>query len=184
MSLIWIWIKWRGWETHLLLRSNGTDFSNTTLVDSPHLSLTDLIDSEQNGVQDRIMQVDGNDDDILSDCEVMVQLDGSLGDEDVTETEEDLSNISTSSSTSGREDVMCPICHEPTKLHKTYHLATKHFKNRLMLILPEEKPFNCPECSHESKTKINMWTHYLESTGTGKSGQKSFKLPDRVGIPE
>merc|ERR1719264_2212276 len=72
--------------------------------------------------------------------------------------EEDSSNLSGSS---GSGDSRCPICDEPTKMHKTYHLATKHFRDRLLKELPGEKPFKCPECEHESKTKINMWTHYL-----------------------
>ena len=76
------------------------------------------------------------------------------------ESEADLSTAG-NSSFGGREDILCPICDEPTKLHKTYHLATKHFKNRLLEILPDRQPFRCPECEHESKTKINMWTHYL-----------------------
>ena len=85
-----------------------------------------------------------------------MQVDGG----DDLESEADLSTAG-NSSFGGREDILCPICDEPTKLHKTYHLATKHFKNRLLEILPDRQPFRCPECEHESKTKINMWTHYL-----------------------
>ena len=56
----------------------------------------------------------------------------------------------------------CPICDIPTKVHKTYHLATKHFKERLIATLPARKPFKCPDCEqYESQTRINLWTHYL-----------------------
>ena len=141
------------------LRGSGIDLTIHSLVDSPRLSLTDLMDTEpMNGVQDRIMQVDGCDDE--DDDELLMQVDGTTGNE-LDFLDDDISNMSNGSTSSGREDVPCPICDEPTKLHKTYHLATKHFKNRLLEILPDEKPFRCPECAHESKTKINMWTHYL-----------------------
>ena len=56
----------------------------------------------------------------------------------------------------------CPICDISTKMHKTYHLATKHFRERLIATLPARKPFKCPDCEqYESKTRINLWTHYL-----------------------
>ena len=133
----------------------------------------------QNGV-DRIMQVDGafdeevDEDKSETSCQV-AQLDGL----DDTDTEADLSfGLASNGSLSGtqreREDVLCPICQEPTKLHKTYHLATKHFKNRLVEILPDSQPFRCPECSHESKTKINMWTHYLGKHKHGNAWTKEL----------
>ena len=149
--------------------SNGLGLTIHSLVDSSRLSISDFMDSEPlSCVQDRIMQVDGADDDITEDeSEVedgmtIEQLDGALGDEEMGSEpdgfEEDSSNLSASS---GSGDSRCPICDEPTKMHKTYHLATKHFRDRLLKELPGEKPFKCPECEHESKTKINMWTHYL-----------------------
>ena len=59
-------------------------------------------------------------------------------------------------------DSRCPICDYPTKLHKTYHMATKHFADRLKKMLPTEKPFKCPDCTeYEAKTRINLWTHFL-----------------------
>jgi uncharacterized C2H2 Zn-finger protein len=149
--------------------SNGLGLTIHSLVDSSRLSLGDFMDSEPlTCVQDRIMQVDGADDDLMEedsdeDDDAMIkQLDGALGDDEMGSEpdsfEEDSSNLSASS---GSGDSRCPICDEPTKMHKTYHLATKHFRERLLKELPGEKPFKCPECDHESKTKINMWTHYL-----------------------
>ena len=102
--------------------------------------------------------------------DVVQQLDGALGD-DNTESETDgvEEDITDSGGSSCSGYSRCPICDEPTNMHKTYHLATKHFKDRLLKELPREKPFKCPECEHESKTKINMWTHYL---GKHKHGTK------------
>ena len=96
-----------------------------------------------------IMQVDGADDDL----DEMV--------EDEAEAEfsefESRSNTPTSGGIS-----RCPLCDIPTKNHKTYHLAIKHFKSRLVATLPKSKPFICPECNeYEAKTRINLWTHYL-----------------------
>ena len=149
--------------------SNGLGLTIHSLVDSSRLSISDFMDSEPlSCVQDRIMQVDGANDDMTDDETedednlTIEQLDGALGDEEMGSEpdgfEEDSSNLSASS---GSGDSRCPICDEPTKMHKTYHLATKHFRDRLLKELPGEKPFKCPECEHESKTKINMWTHYL-----------------------
>merc|ERR1712223_98077 len=149
--------------------SNGLGLTIHSLVDSSRLSISDFMDSEPlSCVQDRIMQVDGADDGFTDDETdnednlTIEQLDGAIGDEEMGSEpdgfEEDSSNLSASS---GSGDSRCPICDEPTKMHKTYHLATKHFRDRLLKGLPGEKPFKCPECEHESKTKINMWTHYL-----------------------
>lgn len=70
----------------------------------------------------------------------------------------------------------CPICDEPTKMHKTYHLATRHFKQRLIDTLQSQtvvtetgKTFRCPECGQDFKSRINLWTHYL---GKHRFGEK------------
>jgi hypothetical protein len=68
----------------------------------------------------------------------------------------------------------CPICDEPTKMHKTYHLATRHFKQRLIdtlqtVVTEAGKIFRCPECGQEFKSRINLWTHYL---GKHRYGEK------------
>ena len=74
----------------------------------------------------------------------------------------------------------CPICDIPTKMHKTYHLATQHFKERLLATLPTRKPFKCPDCEqYESKTRINLWTHYLGKHGYNKKWAEEVLLQQR-----
>ena len=183
--------------------SNGLGLTIHSLVDSSRLSIGDFMESEQlSCVQDRIMQVDGAFDDEITDEQtddeneddaLIRQLDGALGDEEMSSEpdgfDEDSSNLSASS---GSGDSRCPICDEPTKMHKTYHLATKHFKERLLTELPRDKPFKCPECEHESKTKINMWTHYLGKHRYGakwmaeileqkKNGKEMIAPPPKLG---
>ena len=36
-----------------------------------------------------------------------------------------------------------------------------HLQARLIERLPHSKPFNCVECDFESKTRNNLWTHYM-----------------------
>ena len=77
-------------------------------------------------------------------------------------------------------DSRCPICDYPTKLHKTYHMATKHFADRLKKMLPTEKPFKCPDCAeYEAKTRINLWTHFL-----GKHQYSKKWTNEILGLPE
>ena len=113
-------------------------------------------------VPDFVDEIESTYDESQDREDVVQQLDGAFGD-DNTESETDgvEEDITDSGGTSCSGYSRCPICDEPTKMHKTYHLATKHFKDRLLKELPGEKPFKCPDCEHESKTKINMWTHYL-----------------------
>merc|ERR1719361_1331092 len=66
--------------------SNGLGLTIHSLVDSSRLSIGDFMDSEPlSCVQDRIMQVDGADDEITEDEEeaMIKQLDGALGDEEM-----------------------------------------------------------------------------------------------------
>ena len=56
----------------------------------------------------------------------------------------------------------CPICNYPTGFHKLYHLATRHFKERLLATLPSVAPFKCPKCKRfNAKTRYKLWIHYL-----------------------
>ena len=56
----------------------------------------------------------------------------------------------------------CPICYFPTGFHKIYHLATRHFKKRLLATLPITEPFKCPDCERfNSKSRSKLWIHYL-----------------------
>ena len=75
----------------------------------------------------------------------------------------------------------CPICDIPTKVHKTYHLATKHFKERLIATLPARAPFKCPDCEqYEAKTRINLWTHYLGKHNYSKKWAEEVLLQRRL----
>ncbi len=139
-----------------------------------------------------IMQVDGFND-LESDSDDIPQLDGNE-DEDMPEDDfEGIESNGTASFGNARVspqiDSKCPICDFPTKMHKTYHLATKHFKERLLAVLPKEPPFKCTECNeYEAKARINMWTHFLGrhqysrlwirewQEGLAKEGP-DFKLP-------
>ena len=57
---------------------------------------------------------------------------------------------------------ICPICNFPTQITNTiYHLATRHFKNRLLVTLPTIAPFKCPDCKKCEKTRNKLWAHYL-----------------------
>ena len=100
--------------------------------------------------QERIMQVDGAND---------------IDENDDGDMDADVSDDSSNMSFSGTR---CPICDEPTKMHKSYHLASRHFKQRLGEALvnaastdPLVKGFKCPDCHQDFKTRINLWTHYL-----------------------
>ena len=56
----------------------------------------------------------------------------------------------------------CPICNYPTGFHKLYHLATRHFKERLLATLPTIAPFKCPKCKRfNAKTRYKLWIHFL-----------------------
>ena len=107
---------------------------------------------KNNGEQ--IMQVDGafdledDEDDVEEEGGVdgvsgISQLDGTLEDDKEEEEAEeecvdsslnDSSNAAggTSSSSAGKGVIraVCPLCGEETKMHRTYHLATRHFKVR------------------------------------------------------
>ena len=102
---------------------------------------------KNNGEQ--IMQVDGafdleddDDDDDNDDDGVngISQLDGTLEDDREEEAEQDVdssfndsSNAGGGASSSAGKGVIravCPLCGEETKMHRTYHLATRHFKVR------------------------------------------------------
>ncbi len=130
--------------------------------------------SESGGSGDQIMQVDGADDledmsDDEEEGEVITQVDGTLEDDGEEDAEEELDSSLNDSgaakpsaaSAGGVIRSVCPLCHEETKMHRTYHLATRHFKARLVSRLPTSKPFNCIECDFESKTRNNLWTHYM-----------------------
>ena len=104
---------------------------------------------------EQIMQVDGAfdlededaDDDDDDDCDEggddgvgngISQLDGTLEDDREEDAEEEAdSSLNDSSSAAGGASTsagrgviraVCPLCGEETKMHRTYHLATRHFK--------------------------------------------------------
>ena len=108
-------------------------------------------------LQEGILQVDGACDDIESDLEteVMAQVDGN--DE---EADDDMETSSEGGLPKTLEKI-CPLCGEETKFHKNNHYAVKHFKQRLVEILPKSAPFKCIDCDYIAKARINMWTHYL-----------------------
>merc|ERR1719361_1320187 len=69
-------------------------------------------------------------------------------------------------------------------MHKTYHLATKHFKERLIATLPARAPFKCPDCEqYEAKTRINLWTHYLGKHNYSKKWAEEVLLQRRLKNP-
>jgi hypothetical protein len=93
------------------------------------------------------MQVDGADDSVDNN------------DFDPADDDDDSSNLSA-------PGAKCGLCDEPTKTHKTYHLATRHFKQRLIdtvkpVVTEAGRVFRCPECAQDFKNRINSWTHYL-----------------------
>lgn len=122
----------------------SNDLSNNTFNGDLDLNSHDGIKMEP------IMQVDGADDfpEFDDDEDELSQLDGNNDDDDYHCGKMLL-------------DVNCPLCGKETRNHKTYHLATNHFKDKLRNILPNERPFRCNRCSYEAKTKINMWTHFM-----------------------
>ena len=104
------------------------------------------------------MQVDGGDD--LDETNDDMEFDADA-------SGDDSSNLSF-------PGIRCPICDEATKRHKTYHLASRHFKQRLIDSLPvviteSGRVFRCPECNQDFKSRINLWTHYL---GKHRYGEK------------
>jgi hypothetical protein len=104
-----------------------------------------------------------------------MQVDGANDELDETNDENDFdADVSDDSSNLSFPGTKCPICDEPTKMHKTYHLATRHFKQRLIetlttVVTESGKVFRCPECSQDFKSRINLWTHYL---GKHRFGEK------------
>lgn len=105
-------------------------------------------------------------DHVINSQERIMQVDGA---EDIDENDGDFdADVSDDSSNMSFTGTRCPICDEPTKMHKSYHLASRHFKQRLGEALanaastdPLVKGFKCPDCHQDFKTRINLWTHYL-----------------------
>ena len=107
----------------------------------------------------------------------MMQVDGAfdLPSDFEDEDEENLENLRVpqldgeAQSDSDHEDVSanekivytCQLCGEDCKTNRNYHLATRHFREKLTKMCPTSKPYICPECSIESKTKNNLWAHVM-----------------------
>ena len=170
-----------------VVNGTGIDLRLHGLVDgataSNHaININDFLEGHGEAVTaDRIMQVDGMSGHVPGG--IGLQVDGANDDldefnaacDDLTGDHDGDPFNTSGNSTNGVQgrvgagstpqtqmDSKCPLCDYPTKLHKTYHMATKHFRDRLVKILPKEKPFTCPECQeYEAKTRINLWTHYL-----------------------
>ena len=141
---------------------------------------------------DRIMQVDGMLAMASTTSNMIMQVDGA--DDDLEDIDDDYSDTESSSRSNtptrngGRGgpqiESRCPICDIPTKMHKTYHLATKHFKERLIDTLPARAPFKCPDCEqYEAKTRINLWTHYLGKHNYSKKWAEEVLLQRRLKNP-
>ena len=55
----------------------------------------------------------------------------------------------------------CNICGEDVKYSMIYHFAVSHFKPRLQVEIQEKRPFTCPICKEELKSRMNLMSHYL-----------------------
>ena len=55
----------------------------------------------------------------------------------------------------------CNICGEDVKYSLIYHFAVSHFKPRLNAEMSDKRPFECPVCKEELKSKMNLHCHYL-----------------------
>ena len=116
--------------TQILPKNNGEQIMQ---VDGA-FDLEDDDDPEENDDNDGVATVDG-----------ISQLDGTLEDDKEEEAEEEVdsslnesSNAAGGSSSSAGRGVIravCPLCGEETKMHRTYHLATRHFKVRVPAFL-------------------------------------------------